>query len=43
MKIIQRSGYRGYIPLETLGAGDPKIKVTGFLKEIREAMVAIGQ
>lgn len=38
MKIIQKSGYRGYIPLETLGAGDPKVKVAGFLKEIREAM-----
>jgi len=38
MKIIQESGYRGYIPLETLGAGDPKVKVAGFLKEIREAM-----
>lgn len=43
MKIIQQSEYRGYIPLETLGAGDPKIKVAVFLKEIREAMVTIGQ
>lgn len=43
MKIIQQSGYRGYIPLETLGAGDPKVKVAGFLKEIRAAMTTIGQ
>lgn len=43
MKIIQQSGYRGYIPLETLGAGDPKVKVAGFLKEIRAAMATIGQ
>jgi sugar phosphate isomerase/epimerase len=41
MKIIQQSGYRGYIPLETLGAGDPKVKVAGFLKEIREAMKSV--
>ncbi|MDP2336223.1 MAG: sugar phosphate isomerase/epimerase family protein [Bacteroidota bacterium] len=43
MKIIQKSGYRGYIPLETLGEGDPKVKVAGFLKEIREAMKKIGE
>ncbi|MBW8333768.1 MAG: sugar phosphate isomerase/epimerase [Prolixibacteraceae bacterium] len=42
MKIIQQSGYRGYIPLETLGAGDPKVKVLKFLEEIREAMQKIG-
>ncbi len=38
LAIIQKSGYRGYIPLETLGAGDPKVKVAGFLKEIKEVM-----
>lgn len=38
MSIIQKSDYCGYIPLETLGAGDPKVKVEGFLKEIRQAM-----
>lgn len=38
MAIIQKSGYRGYIPLETLGEGDPKVKVALFLKEIRKAM-----
>lgn len=43
MKIIQGSGYRGYIPLETLGEGDPKVKVPIFLKEIKEAMKKIGQ
>lgn len=41
MKIIQQSGYRGYIPLETLGEGDPKVKVAGFMKEIREAMKSV--
>ncbi|MEB2786292.1 sugar phosphate isomerase/epimerase family protein [Algoriphagus persicinus] len=38
MAIIQKSSYRGYIPLETLGEGDPKVKVSVFLKEIRNAM-----
>jgi sugar phosphate isomerase/epimerase len=42
MAIIQKSGYRGYIPLETLGEGDPKVKVLKFLEEIREAMQKIG-
>ena len=43
MTIIQASGYRGYLPLETLGEGDPKIKVPLFLKEIKTALKAIGQ
>lgn len=38
MKIIQPSGYRGYLPIETLGEGDPKIKVPVFLKEVQAAM-----
>ncbi len=41
MKIIQPSGYRGYLPIETLGEGDPKVKVPVFLKEVREAMANI--
>ncbi len=41
MKIIQSSGYRGYIPLETLGEGDPNVKVPLFLKEIKVAMQKI--
>lgn len=42
MKIILEKGYRGYIPLETLGEGDPKVKVPRFLDEIRRAMQKIG-
>ncbi|WP_411274192.1 sugar phosphate isomerase/epimerase family protein [Daejeonella sp.] len=38
MAIIQKSSYRGYIPLETLGKGDPKVKVPLFLNEIRRAI-----
>ncbi len=37
-KIIKDSGYRGYIPIETLGKGDPKVKVSKFIEEVREAM-----
>jgi sugar phosphate isomerase/epimerase len=36
--ILKTSGYRGYAPLETLGPGDPKEKVRGFLAEAREAL-----
>jgi len=39
MQILIDSGYRGYIPLETLGAGDPKEKLPRFLGEVRTAMM----
>ena len=35
--IIERSGYRGYVPFEALGAGDPKAIVAAFLEKIRVA------
>lgn len=38
VQILRESGYRGYIPLETLGPGDPKEKITKFLAEVREAL-----
>lgn len=37
VKILEDVGYRGYIPIETLG-GDPKKKVPRFLEEVREAL-----
>ncbi len=44
MKIIKRSGYRGYIPIETLSIQgrpyDPLILVPAFLEEVRTAMNA---
>lgn len=40
--IIKSSGYRGYLPIETLGAGDPKIKVPIFLAEVRQALIKNG-
>lgn len=36
--IIKASGYRGYVPIETLGTGDPKVKVPAFLAEVRQAL-----
>jgi hypothetical protein len=36
--MILASNYSGFIPIETLGKGDPKIKVTQFLLEIRTAL-----
>ncbi|MFN8345256.1 MAG: sugar phosphate isomerase/epimerase family protein [Spirosomataceae bacterium] len=37
-KIIKESGYRGYLPIETLGKGDPKEKVPRFMEEVRKAL-----
>ncbi|MBL7734986.1 MAG: sugar phosphate isomerase/epimerase [Chitinophagaceae bacterium] len=36
--LINASGYRGYLPIETLGPGDPFEKVPMFLKEVKEAL-----
>lgn len=38
IKIIKESGYRGYIPMETLGAGDPAQKVNKFFEEIQKTL-----
>lgn len=37
-KIIKSAGYRGYLPIETLGAGDPYMKVPTLLKQVTEAI-----
>jgi sugar phosphate isomerase/epimerase len=37
-KLIKASDYRGYLPLETLGEGNPFIKVSSFLKRAKEAL-----
>jgi sugar phosphate isomerase/epimerase len=34
--IIDRHGYRGFLPVETLGAGDPRVKVAAFLGKARK-------
>jgi sugar phosphate isomerase/epimerase len=36
--IIRAGGFRGYLPLETLGAGDPKVKVARFLEEVKKVI-----
>ncbi|MGK2864545.1 MAG: sugar phosphate isomerase/epimerase family protein [Chitinophagaceae bacterium] len=36
--IIKSSSYKGYLPIETLGEGDPKVKVINLIKKVREAM-----
>jgi sugar phosphate isomerase/epimerase len=37
LKIIRKSGYRGYIPIETL-EGDPRVQVPRFLAEVQTAL-----
>lgn len=37
-QIIKKAGYRGYLPLETLGAGDPYQKVPNLLNEFRQVL-----
>lgn len=40
-KIIKAAGYRGYLPLETLGEGDPYEKVPVLLGNVRTALSKI--
>lgn len=37
-RIIKETGYRGYLPLETLGAGDPYKKVPKLLTSVQNAL-----
>jgi sugar phosphate isomerase/epimerase len=36
--IIEKSGFRGFLPIEALGQGDPATIVTAFLEKVRKAM-----
>lgn len=36
-RIIRTSGYRGYLPVEALGKGDPKTKVSALLARLRNS------
>lgn len=38
MGIIKNSDYNGYLPLETLGDGDPKVKVEALFKKLKAVM-----
>ena len=37
--LIKNSDYKGYLPIETLGAGDPKEKISQLLAKVNEAMI----
>jgi sugar phosphate isomerase/epimerase len=37
--IIAKVGFRGFLPIEALGQGDPAVVVTTFLEKVRKAMV----
>ena len=41
IQIIHASGYRGFIPIETLGPGDPKPKVVALFKKVKQAIVQL--
>jgi sugar phosphate isomerase/epimerase len=36
--IIDKVGFRGFLPIEALGQGDPNVVVTTFLEKVRKAM-----
>jgi sugar phosphate isomerase/epimerase len=36
--LVNVSGYRGYIPIETLGPGDPKQKVIDLFNKVKKAI-----
>lgn len=38
VRIVRDAGYRGYVPIETLGPGDAREKVRRFLDEVRAAL-----
>jgi sugar phosphate isomerase/epimerase len=38
VRILRDTGYRGYLPLETLGTGDPRPKLQRFLDRVRSAL-----
>jgi sugar phosphate isomerase/epimerase len=40
--IISASKYQGYLPIETLGLGDPSQKIKAFLGQVRSALKTAG-
>jgi len=40
-KIIKKAGYRGYLPIETLGAGDPYKKIPIMIEKVRDAIKVV--
>jgi sugar phosphate isomerase/epimerase len=41
MHIVRDSGYRGYLPIETLGKGDPRVKVPVFYEKVKKALALV--
>jgi sugar phosphate isomerase/epimerase len=41
LRLIKKSGYRGYLPIETLGPGDPYEKVPALLEKVRQAIIEV--
>lgn len=39
MGMIKSSGYKGYLPIETLGEGNPPKKITALFTKLKEAMI----
>lgn len=39
--ILEKAGYRGMLPIETLGSGDPRVKVAKFLEQVRAEFAAL--
>ena len=42
VRIVRESGYRGYLPIETLGKGDPRVKVPVFFERVKKALAVTG-
>ena len=42
VQIVRESGYRGYLPIETLGKGAPRQKVPVFYEKIKRALAVAG-
>ncbi|HZY78411.1 MAG TPA: sugar phosphate isomerase/epimerase family protein [Cyclobacteriaceae bacterium] len=38
IEIIKSSNYRGYVPIETLGEGDPKVKIKALLERVKKEL-----
>ena len=39
--IIDRAGYRGFLAIETLGSGDPKVKVAEFVSQVKAVFLSV--
>lgn len=40
-RLIKKAGYRGYLPIETLGPGDPYKKIPVLLENVRQAIIEV--